>query len=164
MSITVTYVSQATVVETLGGGYVSSADATVTTNGLNTTAELTASTTPPATKYSAGQKALSSGSGTIDLTSLPDSDGVAARVDFTGLKVQLAKLRNPSTNANNITVTEGASNGYELHGNAFTMLLRPGEEVTWKGADGAPDVASGARTIDLSGTGSQVLEFEFVAG
>lgn len=162
MSISVTYVSQLTVVETLEGQYVG-LDDTVTTDGLNTTTTLTASA-GPATKYSAGRLTLSSGSGSIDLTSLPDANGVAAAVTFSGLKVNAVKFRNLSTNANNMTLTEGASNGYELHGNAWTILLRPGEEYLWKGVDGAADVSGSTKTIDVSGTGSQVLEFELVAG
>ena len=85
MSIAVTYNSQASIVETLEGEYISPGDPTVTTNGLNTTAGLTASTTPPVTKYSAFQKALSTGTGTIDLTSLTGANGatVATRADYT---------------------------------------------------------------------------------
>ena len=174
MSISVSYVSQLTVVETLGGLYVhgehayapGTGDATVTTNGLNTTATLNASSTPPATKYSAGRLTLSGGAGTIDLTSLPDRNGVAAKVDLTGLKVSAYKLRSLSTNASNMIVGEGASNGYEVHGNGWTIRLTPGQEVVWKGvgAAGQPAVGSGAKTIDVTGTGSQVLEFEFVGG
>ena len=165
MPISVAYSSLLTVIETLGGVYVSSGDATVTFNGMDATATLTSATTPPATKYSAGRLTLSGGAGTIDLTSLPDVNGVAAKVDFTGLKVGAYKLRNLSTNANNIAILEGDSNGYSLHDN-WEMTLRPGEEFMWKGVDdpGVPDVAGSEKTIDALGTGSQVLEFEFVAG
>ena len=163
MAITVTYVSQLTVVETLAGEYLGT-DNTVTTNGLNTSNEWTASTTPPVSKYSAGTLTLSSGSGTINLASMPDANGVAGTVDFTGLKVNAYKLRNKSTNANNITIAEGASNGYPLHGASFTLTLRPGEELTYKGTDVGTDVGSADRILDVTGTGSQILEFELVAG
>lgn len=166
MSIAVTYNSQASIVETLEGEYISPGDPTVTTNGLNTTAGLTASTTPPVTKYSAFQKALSGGSGTIDLTSLPDANGVAAQVDFTGLKLQVVKLRNLATNANAITVEVGASNGHTLFGATWEITLQPGDEFLWKGNDnsGVPNVASNNKAIDISGTGSQILEVLLVAG
>ena len=166
MSISVTYNSQATVVDTLGGGFIDSVDSTVTVNGMNATATLTASTTPPVTAYSAFSKTLSSGSGTIDLTSLPDNNGVAAAVTLNGLKPQVVKLRNKSTNANAITVAKGASNGYTGFGSAFSLTLQPGDEFLWKGNDnsGVTDVGSGAKTLDLTGTGSQVLEVEIIAG
>src|SRR5512143_2810359 len=99
MTLAVAYASQLTVVERLTGDYVGT-DNTVTTNGLNTNEGWTASSTQPASKYSAGTKALSAGAGTIDLSALPDADGTAGAVDFTGLKVQAAKFRNKADNAN----------------------------------------------------------------
>lgn len=163
MSISVTYVSQATVVETLEGEYLGD-DNTVTTNGLNTSSTLTSSSTPPATAYSAGQQALSSGTATIDLTSLPDANGVAGQVTLTGLKLAVVKFRNLSSNANAITIAVGASNGCTALGSAFSITLQPGEEFTYLGKDVAADVSSTVKTFDLTGTGAQVLEFEFVAG
>jgi hypothetical protein len=163
MSISVTYVSQATVVETLEGEFVGTDD-TVTTNGLNTSETLGAGSTPPATKYSAGSKALSSGSATIDLTSLPDANGTAGAVTLTGLKLAVAKFRNKSTNANAMTIVFGASNPCTSLGAAFNVTLQPGEELTYRGKDLAADIDSTHKTFDVTGTGAQVLEFEFVAG
>lgn len=164
MSIAVTRVIQLSVVETLEGEFIDPEDATVTINGLNTSESLSSSTTPPATKVSTGQLAMSAGAATLDLTSLPDTAGVAGAVDGTGLKVQSYIFRNPEANANNITLTEGASNGYELHGNGWTVQLRPGELISCQFQDGAPDIASGAKDIDISGTGTQALDFEIVMG
>ena len=164
MSITVSYNSQLTVVETLEGPYVSSSDSTVTTNGLNTTVERTASTTQPVTKYSAFLKALSGGTGTIDLTSLPDAGGNAGAVTFSGLKLQFVKFINPSTNANAITIAKGASNGHTGLGSSFSITLQPGGEYLWKGNDNTTDVGGSDKTFDLSGTGSQSLQVELVAG
>ena len=166
MSIQVGHVSQCSVVESLEGAYVSSADGTVTTNGLNTTRTLTASTTPPVTKYSSGRVTMSGGSGSLDLTSLPDVNGAAAQVTLTGLKPQEVIFRNLSTNANAITIAKGASNGYTGLGSSFTITLQPGDKFHWAGNDnsGVTDVGSGARIFDVTGTGSQVLEFLVVAG
>lgn len=166
MSLAVTYASQVSVTETIENVYVDGNNATVTVNGLNSSADLNASSTPPVTKESAGTLTLSSGSGTLDLTSLPDLNGVAAAVTLTGLKPQVVKLRNKSTNANAMTIAKGASNGYTGFGSAFSVTLQPGDEVLWKGNDnsGVTDVGSGARTLDVSGTGAQVLEFHIVAG
>lgn len=166
MSIQVTYASQASIQDSPGGGFIDPNDATITINQMNVSATLTASTTPPVTKYSAFSVALSSGTGSIDLTSLPDNNGVAAAVTFSGLKPQVVKLRNKSTNANSIKVAVGASNGYDGFGSDFAVTLQPGDELLWKGNDnsGVTDVASGKRTFDLTGTGSQVLEVELIAG
>ena len=113
MSVTLTLTSNITAVETLETN-VPAAAATkrrVTHDQFNTTSELNAASTPPVTKVAALQAALTAGAATVDLTSLTGTNG--ATVDGTGLRVQAMKLRNPSTNANAITVVEGASNGYD---------------------------------------------------
>jgi hypothetical protein len=76
------------------------------------------------------------------------------------------KFKNKSTNANAITIAKGASNGYTGFGSAFSVTLQPGDEWTFKGNDnaGVTDVGSGAKTLDVSGTGAQVLQFHIVAG
>ena len=164
MSLSVSFASTLTVVQTDEGEYVSPADPTVTIIGLNEAATYTGSTAVPVTKHTAFQKALSSGTGTIDLTSLPDHNGVAGQVDGTGLKVQFARFRNLSTNANDITITFGASNPYNLLGSAFVIVLAPGQMVSLKLDEAAPDIASGAKDIDISGTGAQILEVQLVMG
>ena len=164
MSVQLAFVSNVTVQETLETGVpaISAADNGVTHTGYNSSANLNAGTTPPATVCAFFLKALSAGAGTIDLTALPGTLGAA--VDGTGLKVQVAKFKNPATNANAITVTFGAANPYLLGGSAFKWILQPGQEITIYGNDATPDVASGAKNIDIAGTGSQALQCSFVLG
>lgn len=163
MSVSVVFASTITVTETFEGDYVSPNDNTATFNQLNESETFTAATSVPVTKHSEFQKTMSSGSGTIDLTALP---GLTAdeTVVGTGLKVQLAKFRNLSANANTITVAKGASNGYNLLGSSWTFALLPGQSATFSLDEAAPDVGSGAKNIDISGTGAQILECQFVLG
>jgi len=165
VSIEVTYAVTGTIVETLTGPFVSAADATTTTNGLNIAGVLNASSTVPATKYAAGRLTLSSGSGTLDLTALPGRTADEV-VDGTGLKLQLLILHAKSDNANPITATKGASNGYGLNaaGGTWTMTLDPDTTGVRFLKDAAPDIDSTHKTIDVSGTGSQVLDYEIVMG
>ena len=165
MSVAVTYVSQITIVET-GEGVFLGTDNTLTTNGMNRTEGLTGASAVPVTKYSSFRQALTAGTATIDLTSLPDYNGTAGAVTFLGLKLQMIKVRGKSDNANPITITKGASNGYGLGaaGATFTIPLEPDCEATIYLDDKAPDVAAGTKTFDLAGTGSQVLEVTLVAG
>ncbi len=164
MSLSVTYKSTVTVAETLTGNapFASSSKKVVTHDQFDTSATLNSGSTPPVTTFAAFQKALSGGSATIDLTSVLGTNGVT--VNFTGLKIQLAKFRNPATNANNITIVAGASNGYDLNGADFSLTIAPGEEWTYKGLDTSPDVGSGAKTLDLSGTLAQALDVYLVGG
>lgn len=156
-TFSVTINSQLTIVETIVGGGISGSDATVTKNGYNETVVATASTTPPVTKATGFDLALSGGTGTIDLTALPGLTP-SETIDCTGLKLTCLKLLNPATNANKITVAKGASNGFQIDGaTTWSFVLAPGQSILVN-ADGASDtVGSTKRTIDVTGTGSQVL-------
>ena len=140
---------------TSGGGN------TLIHSGLNLEVSLPVSGVPM-TVVHVIKKALSTGTATVDLTSLTGSLGEA--VTLTGLKVQAVIFKNPSTNANSISIAEGASNGYELLGNAFSITLPPGSQVCVYIPEGAPDVGSSAKTWDLAGTGSQELLIGIAAG
>lgn len=167
MAVSVTYEAKCKVVETVADTFVSSTDNTVTFNnaandGINKTATLNSGSTPPATKHAGGELTLTAGAGTLDLRALTGLAGGA--IDGNGLKVQVAKFRNKSTNANLMTISEGAANGYSLLGSAWTLDLQPGQEITLFGNDATPDVAGTDKDIDIAGTGSQVLEYEIVMG
>ncbi len=160
-TVSVAYKSMLTAIRTYTGQFVSAANATVTYSGLNTEATYNASSTYPVTKLASGYWTLDTGLFTADLTALTDEDGT---VNLSALKVQFLKLRGKSTNANAITISEGGSNGYALLGASFTFKLLANQEVLIRLADASPDVAGGDKTIDLVGTGSQVLEWELLAG
>ncbi len=163
MSISVYHASDIQITESPSGPFIDPNNATIAVR-LNQTAILTSATVPPVTKHSSFQKALSSGTGTIDLTSLPDDDGLAGAVTFLNLKIARAIFRNPSTNANSIAIVQGASNGHQLGGSAWKVVLLPGEEWEYKGFATGVTVASGAKTWDLTGTLSQALDVILVAG
>jgi len=131
----------------------------------DTEIQLGAGSVPVVTKKANFLLTLSGGAATIDLTALPDLAGVQ---DFTGLKVQAIKFRNPSANV--MTISKGASNGYGLDGgNAFTIPVapvyqsRPGEFLGLF-PEGTPDVAAGAKNIAVAGTGTQTLQCTILAG
>lgn len=123
---------------------------------------LDADSTPAITKGFADTLTLSTGTLTLDLTSLADGD--FATKTFNGLKLVTLHVKNPSTNANDITLAEGASNGYPLFGAGWTITLRPGEAFSWESAGDAPAVGSGDKEIDISGTGSQEVQISMTAG
>lgn len=162
-TIAVTAITQVSVVETETGDFVDPNNATVTYNQLSETEELTASTTVPVTKHAAFDKALVAGVATIDLTALPGKNADEV-VNGTGLKVQEVKFKNKATNANSITITFGAANPYLLFGSGWKIILLPGQSIQASLKDASPDVAGGARTIDLAGTASQSLQCHFVLG
>lgn len=164
MSVAVTYGVQTTVAETLVANVPAAlaANAVVTHNQFNTSLSLTSSTTPPVTKHAAFNKALVAGTATIDLTALTGTNG--ATVDLTGLKIQVFRVKATAANANPISLTEGAANGYALAGALWLVALKAGQEVTIYGNDSTPDVAAADKNIDLAGTGTQSLDIEIIAG
>ena len=63
-----------------------------------------------------------------------------------------------------ITIAKGGTNGYGLLGAAFSVALAPGAEIQALTAAGSPAVGSSAKTLDLSGTGTDVLEVAIILG
>ena len=158
----VTLNSQLTIVETPQGP--DSPSGSITISGFNETVQLTQATTPAVTKGTAFQQALTAGTATIDLTALPGltPDEV---VNGNGLKVQFVKFQNPSANANKIVVAKGASNGVQLDGaTTWSFPLAPGQSILVNCDNLSDTIGSTKKTIDLTGTGSQVLNVEICMG
>lgn len=162
MSVSLTYAAVVTARETLETSVAAATagNRVVIHNQYNSSATLDANTTPPVTKVAAFSQALTAGAATIDLTALTGTNG--ASVDGTGLKVQVFKIKNKG--ANNLTVKFGASNPYNLLGASWTLILAQNQEITVYGNDATPDIASGAKNIDLSGTTTQTSEVVIVMG
>jgi len=165
MPVSATYASNVTVVETLDAAQAPAAPVgsrVITHNGYNVTETLNANSIPPATKQVSKEIPLSTGAATIDLTTITGTNSIV--VDGTGLRPQFIKLRNKSTNANNMTFTQGASNGLDTLGSDFKIILPPGGEILIRTVDAGSDISSTNKTIDIAGTGSQIAEVIFVMG
>jgi hypothetical protein len=164
MSSTVqaSYTSAISVLETLTGPFVDPGNPDFSVSGLSESGALNAASVPPASMQSSGQIALISGAVTMDLTALKDSEGNA--ISFNGLKVQLAKFRNPAANANPISLTFGAATPYNLLGATWQITLAPGESFLFVSGGGTPTVTTMLKNIDITGTGTQALDYHLVAG
>jgi nitrogen fixation/metabolism regulation signal transduction histidine kinase len=162
MTVALTLASTITVVETVANSYVDSTDQTLKYTGLNTSLTLNGASTPAVSKQAQFQQALTSGAATVDLRALVGA--AQSEVDGNGLKVRAVKLRGKSTNANPITISEGASNGYALFGSGFQLDLKPDQEILAYLKDGAVTIDGTHKTLDLAGTGSQILEIAIVLG
>lgn len=119
---------------------------------------LNASSSPPVDSVGGGELTLTGGTDTLNLAAIAHPTG---NKDLTGKKVVYAWLQNPGENA--ITIAEGASNGYQMMGGE-DIVLPPGATFPLYFADGLAVVASGDRTLDVTGTSADVLNFVFVAG
>jgi len=145
-----------TVTEILARNVPGLSDKTVVHSLLNKAATYDADSAVPVTKVACFEQALSGGAATIDLTTLNGVD--SADVDGVGLKVQFALFVNKSTNDNPITIAKGASNGYTGFGAALSVELQKSGYVLLFGNQLAADIAAGCKTLDLAGTGTDVLQ------
>lgn len=162
MSVTTAYTSALTATETLTTNVPDVASNSIVHNGFNKTLNLNSTTTPATTKTASFVKALSAGAGTIDLTALFGTNNLTT--DGTGLKVIACKFQAVVGNANVITLKFGASNPYNLLGASWQVALQPGQEILLYAVSAAPVIGSGAKNIDLSGTGSQSVNCIIVMG
>lgn len=167
MATSLTYGVTATFTETIAAadapGAASEAARTVTQAGYNTASRtLNAGSTPPVTVGACFSQALAAGVATIDLTALNGFNDKA--VSGSGLRVQMARFKNPVANANPISIAKGAANGYDGFGADFKITLQPGAEVTILVNDAGGDIAAGNKNLDLAGTLVQALECEIIMG
>lgn len=154
-------------VETLGTDddpFASASAKSVTEDGLAAFfgAVMNAGTTPPVTMQGFDKFVLTAGAGTLDLRAFPSTAGKTK--DGNGLKLQALLLFAATGNANPITVTVGASNGYELLGANTEFDLKAGQGVVIFFNDASPDIAAADKTIDFAGTGSQEIWYHLFLG
>lgn len=163
MSVTVTYASTVTVVETLETNVDSSATGSarqITHQEFNESGTYTSSTTPPVTKCAHFIATLSSGTLTIDFTALTGTNG--ASVTASGLKLQIMRVKN--LGANTLNIAPGASNGYAPWGASNDLTIASGDHMQWFFNDTLADVSGSTKTLDLSGTGTQTSEWTLIFG
>lgn len=161
MSIKVDIRAEVTATEVLSGGDIIGTFE-VPHAGYNQRLVADANTTPNVTKAAYQQTNMIAGAGSIDLTNLLLD---AAAVTLTGLQPRGILITALPANAGDVTVSKGASNGYTGLGNSFSATLKPGASVmmAWT-LDNAVAVGSGAKTLDLSGTGTDGVQLSVVAG
>lgn len=132
----------------------------ITSTGLNKSTVYDANSNPTATKVAYGTLTMTAGAVTLNLAAITGLGGV--NQDFTGLGIRSIHLRAKSDNANPITIAFGAANPYTGLGAAFSLTLNAAKEALLE--PNTTLVAAGVRTLDITGTGAQALDFIIVAG
>lgn len=127
---------------------------------------LTSSTDTPVTKVASASQVLTGGDVTIDLTAL--TGPCSTSVDFTGLKVQLAKFCASTANASAVKIQKGASNAYNVladdNTTADTLEIPPGGCVAIYHNDGSEDVSATKKNVRFTGGTNETLFWILVAG
>jgi len=117
------------------------------------------SSTYPVTAAASDELAITGGTDTIDLTAV--SNPGEGAVDFTGLKIRVLVFQNPGSNV--ITVSKGATNGYELNG-TVAIRVPAGGTIMIDYVDALADVSGTVKTLDVVGTAADVLNYIIAAG
>lgn len=159
--IVASYAATLTIQETLAFDDVSPSQGVVTHNGFNTGQTFNSTTTPPGTKSASHTLPMVSGAAIIDLTALVNG---GSTIDGTGLKVQCAKFQCPATNGAAITVKFGAATPWQGLGASFTLTIPAGGEILFNLANVGVVIGPTHKDIDISGTGTDALNYEFILG
>lgn len=160
MAVSVTYSNILNVVETVGTiPGVSDGNGNVTHNAFNYSKTLNASSSPTASQGLSFEKSLSGGAATIDFTSFTGTNGATYNLDALRLRVLMIKAK--STNAANIVVAEGGTNGLSIGG---TVTAYVGGSVTLDFGSSGPLIGASDKTLDLTGSGTETLQITVVAG
>lgn len=130
---------------------------------------LDAATTPKADTVVDLSHTFSGTSKTWDLTAAPTAKDINDAVNLTGKKlVALLAYADPDNNASGVLIKSGATNGYDLFGNAaYGVVLYPGMSLDLfqlGAAAGEPAVGASDKTIDLTGTAADVVQILAVFG
>lgn len=164
-TVKATIVLQSTVIETLTATeapFGQTGSLNLTHSGLNksTVREATSAAGENVTQTVYGKVTMAAGVGSLNLASAPGLNGVLK--DLTGLRIRSIHLRAAAANANPITIAKGAANGFTGLGAAFSLTLSAGREALLEPDQTA--VAAAVRVFDVTGTGTQELEFIITAG
>lgn len=150
--------------ETVASGVTGVSVPTLVHDTYKTETDLTASSTPAITKVASFLTTLSGGAATIDLTALTNSgDTAGGSLDLTGLKVQAIYFE-VSSGDSAMTITTGATNGYNLPHAGFSYQLAGGESLMLSLNETAQDVGASDKDIDIAGTGTDSIQVVLVAG
>ena len=142
------------VTEGLGslGDLVSGSVAGIHSMTETTSFTLDSGSTPPITQVWSDEFTLSAGAATLDLTAL--ARDAQANLDLTGLKIQAYFFATPSTNTDTVTIVDGATNGYNIFGDASGQITigASGQKgfAMFYAPETLQDVGASDKTIDLS--------------
>lgn len=160
MTVTMSPIIDFTAIETVAVDGAASSQ--ITFNGFNlANVQLNGTSNPVITKPIYHTYTLVAAAKTIDLTALVDSVGAAYTA--LGLKLQSIIIKNPAGN-HDLNIAPGASNGYAILGAGNDFTLPGGATLGLYIPEGTPDVAAGAKTLDITGTGTESFKIGMTFG
>lgn len=163
MSVSVTISQSVLIQETLAlAGTPTATSPVITHDGMNITSTYNAGSIPGATACACNTKAMTAGTGTIDLTAVAGTNNAVINANAT--KVQIFKVRALPGNSGAITIKAGATNPYNIFGTSWIMSLTAGADYQFFFNNAAPTIGASAKTIDMTGTTTDGIEYEFVFG
>lgn len=150
--------------QTVTAGIGASASDTTIEHKLSLNRTVPNGTSQPATVVGSFTVTLASSTAFIDLAALAIGNGGTS--DCTGLKVQALGIKNPTGNGTlTLSYTSAtASSAYNLAGTSFSIAVPAGGSLVLDTYDGSGDVATNAKNIVCTGTGTQSFHALVIAG
>lgn len=137
-------------------------NATIKHDAFNVSKSASATTTPSAIITASQEIALVAGAKTIDLTSLLGTNSGPVSLDTK--KPLWIMLKNKSTNTGGtMTFAKGATNGYAGFGASFSIAVPIGGAILLDMNALNSAVSSTNKTIDVTGSGTDVIQLIVVA-
>lgn len=114
----------------------------VSSTATSAAGTLTPSSTIPGSQQWSDTVNMTDGTETLDLSALTKG-GLSTAVNLNGLDIQLFKVIAAKTNTANLTITDGAANGYNIFGDASGQVtLPPGGAIMIYGHDGLDTIVT----------------------
>jgi len=148
------------IIETLTLNQDLAGDPQVTHTIASTSVVLKPTTSPVVTSVWSDNRNVTAGK--LDLIALPNT--TLPNIDMTGLKVHAIQIKTAAANAALINFKFGAANPYNIFGAAGTLDVHPGSTFLLYAPEILPDVAAGAKDIDVAGTGADLYDVIIIAG
>lgn len=132
-------------------------------SGPTASGTLYTSSTVPVSKVWKDQRTLAGASETLDVTALTRAN--LSTVSMSGLRLQFIRVTSASTNANYLSLQQGAANPYYLFsGNGAVIELRPGATFMQYSPNNLDAVSGTAKNILIGGTAAMVYDIMMVFG
>jgi hypothetical protein len=173
MSVSLTIRQELTATETLAAADIPTISSSATDSSRvvhsafnRSGSRLNASSVPPVDAV-VFDELTTDGADTIDLTNCKTAALPTGGADMTAKKVVAALFSCPATNAAAIVITPGASNPYPIFGTGNDISIPPGGhvQISFVGVvSPLPAVSGTVKTLDITGTATDVLNYEIVLG
>lgn len=124
---------------------------------------LSGTTTPAITRQFGSDIQLTGGSAQVDLTAIDKGD--LPNEDWTGLKIELMKVKAADANTDSVSIESLAPNGYDILGPSKALSIPPGGEMLFRLSDQGDVIGPTDKDLEFnSADDDAIISVQLVAG